>query len=269
MKFQCPAFGTSFDFPAPPQRVISLVSSATETLWALGSGDSLIGVSPYCTRYVPDLCAPVVGDYLQADLEALRALRPDLVLVTLGIQTAFGRRMAEAGLPVFALPLPCSRFGILENQMTLGGILHRVPEARALCSRMEAGFAELMRTAPHIRPRVFAELWFGRHPRSIEGLSFIHDLVELAGGQPLFGHLPGAYPRLELATVAAQQPEIHLLFQEPEYPVDAATLHQERRWNWGPRVIHSTVDRGRNVIHDGPSFLETAQWLRQELLSAR
>jgi len=264
MKIAYPAFGPRFEFSPPPKPVVGLVSSATETLAALGCGDALIGVSPYCSRYVAGLNTPIVGDYLHADLEALKALQPDLLLVTLGIQTDFGRRLAEAGLPVFALPLPCSRFGILENQMTLGGLMQRVPEARALCNEMETAFAELRMKAASTPPRVFVELWFGRHQRTIEGLTFIHDLVELAGGVPLFGHIPGAYPKPDLDAVAELRPDILLLFQEPEYPVDAAALVQARGWNWGPRIIHSTVDRGRNVIHDGPSYLETARWLRDQ-----
>ena len=266
MKITCPAYGTELDFSGPPRRVVSFVSSATETLFALGCGDSVIGVTPYCGRYVEHLSAPVVGDYLKADLQALKDLQPDLVLVTLGVQTAFGRRMARAGLPVYALPLPASRFGILENQMTLGGLMQRVPPARALCSRMEAGFAALMREAPTPRPRVYAELWFGRHLRTIEGLSFIHDLIEVAGGAPLFGAQAGAYPRPDLGAVARLRPDIFLLFQEPEFPVDGERIIHERCWDWRPRIVNSTVAKGFNVIHDGPSFLETAQWLRGELL---
>jgi len=266
VKIDCPAYGTHLDFSEPPRRVVSFVSSATETLFALGCGESVIGVTPYCGRYVENLSAPVVGDYLKADLEALKALRPDLVLVTLGIQMAFGRRMAQAGLPVYALPLPASRFGILENQMTLGGLMQRVPQARALCNRMEAGFAGLMENAPTTRPRVYAELWFGHHLRTIEGLTFIHDLIELAGGEPLFGAIAGAYPRPDLGAVARLRPEVFLVFQEPEYPVDAERLIRERGWDWQPKIVNSTVARGLNVIHDGPSFLETARWLRGELL---
>ncbi len=265
MKIPCPAFGTHLEFSEPPRRVVSFVSSATETLFALGAGDAVIGVTPYCGRYVEDLQAPVVGDYLQADLKALKALEPDLVLVTLGIQTAFGRRMAEAGLPVYALPLPSSRFGILENQLILGGLLQRVPEARALCNGMEAAFAKLKASAPSRRPSVFAELWFGRHQRTIEGLTFIHDLIELAGGEPLFGSQAGAYPAVDLDAVARLRPDVLLLFQEPEHPVDAERLIRDRGWDWKPHVVLSTVDRGRNIIHDGPSCLETARWLRKEL----
>lgn len=266
MRVTCPAFGTVLDLDRPPRRVVSFVSSATETLFELGCGGAVVGVTPYCARYVDGLAAPVVGDYLKADLAALKALEPDLVLVTLGIQTAFGRRLAQAGLPVFALPLPASRHGILENQLTLGGLMHRVPEARALNRRLEAGFAALLADAPAHPLAVFAELWFGRHLRGVGGLTFIHDLIELAGGRPVA--LPGseAYPRLDEATLKTLRPERWILFQEPEFPVDAAALRAQRGWPEGVPVIASTVDKGRNLIHDGPSFLDTARWLKAQLV---
>ena len=264
----CPIYGTKLDFSSPPRRVISFVSSATETLFALGCGDAVIGVTPYCARYVEGLTVPVVGDYLKADLHALLALNPDLVLVTTGIQTAFATRMAEAGLPVFALPLPASRFGILENQITLGGLLHRVGEARVLCTRMEAGFAELIALPTPHRPTVFMEMWCGRHLRGIGGLSFIHDLIELAGGIAVPGPRSEAYPVPDLDAVAKARPEAILFFQEPEYPVDGVALMAQRSWSWGPRIINSTITKGQNIIHDGPSYLDTARWLRGQLQSS-
>lgn len=265
MRVTCPVHGTELVLEAPPRRVLSFVSSATETLFALGCGEAVIGVTPYCARYVADLRAPVVGDYLRADPAALRALAPDLVLVTSGIQAALGRRLAEAGLPVFALPLPASRFGLLENQVVLGGLMHRVAEARALGDRMEAGFAALRAAAPARRPRVFVELWCGRHLRGVGGLSFIHDLVELAGGEPVPAPGPEAYPHPDLDAVKAAKPEAIVLFQEPEHPVDGAALLAERGWDWGPRLIHSDIAKGRNLIHDGPSYLDTARWLQGQL----
>jgi len=251
--------------PTPPRRVVSFVSSATETLFALGCGEALVGVTPYCARYVDNLAVPIAGDYLQADLDHLHRLEPDLVLVTSGIQTAFARRLAAAGLPVHALPLPASRFGILENQITLGGLMHRVAEARDLCTRMEAGFAQLIATAPARRPTVFIEMWCGRHLRGIGGLSFIHDLVELAGGVAVPQVRSEAYPKPDLDAVASLKPDAILFFHEPEFPVDAEALLAERGWNWGPRLISSDITKGRIIIHDGPSYLDTARWLRHQL----
>jgi ABC-type Fe3+-hydroxamate transport system substrate-binding protein len=266
MPVTSPSPAAKWDLATPPRRVISFVSSATETLFALGCGEAAVGVTPYCGRYVEGLQAAIAGDYLKADVEHLRSLEPDLVLVTSGIQAALAHRLAEAGLPLHALPLPASRFGLLENQIALGGLMHRVTEARALCTRMEAGFADLIASAPARRPTVFIEMWCGRHLRGIGGLSFIHDLVELAGGVAIPSARSEAYPVPDLTAVAALRPETILFFQEPEFPVDAASLIAERGWTWGPRIISSDITKGRNIIHDGPSYLDTARWLRQQLL---
>ena len=175
MKAPVPALGTTLALERPAARVVSLVSSATETLFALGAGEAVVGVTPWCARYVPGLAAPVVAEYVAGDPAAIAALRPDLVVATDGVQLPLARRLAAAGLPVYLLPVPRSRAGILENTIALGALAGRLAEARALV--VERGW-----------DRAFA-----------------------------------------------------------------------------PRVAVSTVERGRNLIHDGPSFVETARWLRSEI----
>jgi len=267
VRARCPVLGTELALRGAPARVVSLVSSATETLFAIGAGPAVVGVSPYCARYVPGLRTPVAGEYLDADPEAIRALRPDLVLLTDGVQLPLARRLAAAGLPAFVLPVPHSRFGILENAVALGALAGRVGEARALADRLERECAALSASAPAPRPRAYAELWFGRHARRPGGRSFVHDLLALAGLDHVFGGEADAYASLDPAEAARRRPEWLVLFQEPEYPVDADRLVEERGWQGlvGRRIVRSTVDRGRNLIHDGPSFVETARWLREEV----
>jgi ABC-type Fe3+-hydroxamate transport system substrate-binding protein len=262
-----PALGTALALERPASRVVSLVSSATETLFALGAGDTVVGVTPYCGRYVADLAAPVVADYVSGDPRAIAAARPDLVVATDGVQLPFARRLAAAGLPVFLLPVPRSRAGILENTVALGALVGRVAAARALADALEGACAELVRTAPARRPRAYCELWFGRHVRRPGGLSFVHDLLWLAGLDPVHGGRPDAYEPPDLAEVARLAPEWVVIFSEPEHPVDARALVSERGWDrsFAPRLAVSTVDRGRNLIHDGPSFVDTARWLRAQL----
>jgi iron complex transport system substrate-binding protein len=263
-----PAAGSAFDLAAPARRIVSLVSSATETLAAIGAGEAIAGVSPYCARYVPGLAVPVAGDYVDADPEAIRALEPDLVVVTDGVQLPLARRLAAAGLPAYLLPVPASRFGILENAIRLGALAGRLAEARALCDRLERECAALRADAPARPPRVYAELWFGRHARRPGARSFVHDILLLAGVEHVFGHLVDAYaPPPDPDAVAALRPDAVVVFSEPEYPVDPAALAAERGWDraFSPRLVASTVERGRNLIHDGPSFVETARWLRDAL----
>jgi ABC-type Fe3+-hydroxamate transport system substrate-binding protein len=205
----------------------------------------------------------VVGDYLKADLDGLRALAPDLLLFTAGVQLPLARRCAAAGLPAYALPVPASRFGILENIVTVGALLGDLAPARGLADRMAAAFESLRTAGAGPRPRVYIELWFGRHPRTSGGRTFVHDLVELAGGRNVFGPDPRGYLPLDIPAAAAARPQVALFFSEPEYPVDPLPLIAARGWDAGGglRTIVSTVERGRNLIHDGPSFLETACWL--------
>jgi len=267
MNISCEVLGSSFKLAAAPRRIVSLVSAATETVAQLGGLDRLVGVSPYCSRYVPGLTAPVVGDYVKADIEALLALAPDLLLFTGGVQLPLARRCAAAGLPAYALPIPASRFGILENIVTVGALVDGIEAARALVDRMGADFERLRATRRAVRPRVYVELWFGRHPRTSGGRTFIHDLIELAGGQNIFGSSAQGYLPLDIPAVAAAGPDVVLFFSEPEYPVDPSQLLAQRGWDApaGPRVIASTVDCGRNIIHDGPSFAETARWLAGQI----
>src|SRR5271167_2906253 len=66
---------------APPQRIVSTTPSITEMLYALGLGDRVVGVTRYC-RYPPEAqLKPKIGDYTSPNLEAIAALRPDLVIV--------------------------------------------------------------------------------------------------------------------------------------------------------------------------------------------
>ena len=143
--------------------------------------------------------------------------------------------------------------------------------AQALTARMEREVAALRAVVPTRRPRVYAELWFGRHPRMAGGLTFIHDLIELAGGENIWADVPEGYPKLDLPGVVAARPEIVVLFHEADdHPLDVAAWRRERDWDgqWPFRLVEAGIARGRNLIHDGPSLLETARWLQGELRAA-
>lgn len=269
-RVKCEPIAAFIQMPERPQRVVSLVSGFTEAIHAMGLGSRLAGVSHYCTRYAPVGHLPVAGDYLKIDADKLREIRPDLILMTSGVQLGLARRLAQSGLPVFVLHLPDSLGGILENIRKLGALLGEMDAAHELVERMIAEAAALRALRPAVRPRIYAELWFGRHPRMAGGLSFVHDILELAGGVNVLRSAAAGYLALNLSAVAAAKPEAIVVFsEEDDHPVDVARLMAERGWTgtWPHVVIESGIPRGRNLIHDGPSLLETARWLRGELLA--
>lgn len=263
--------GERIEIPARPRRVVSLVSGLTEAIWAMGLEERIVGVSRYCARYVGIGGRPVAGSYLQIDEAVLAELKPDLVLMTGGVQLGVARKLAAAGWPVYVLPLPESIYGIMENIRRIGALLGELPAALALTDRLERDVGLLRATAPRHRPGVLAELWCGRHVRMVGGLTFIHDLVTLAGGDNIFAAEPEGYLKFDDLAVRARRPDVVVVFwEEDDHVVDVAALLAERGWpgQWPFRVIEAGIQRGRNLIHDGPSLIETARWLRAELAAS-
>lgn len=265
MRVFCETLGVYTELTDHPQRIVCLASSLTEALFEMGCAQRVAGVSAYCSRYIPADNLPVVGDYLRVDEALLQQINPDLILLTTGIQRTLGVRLAQAGYPVYALPLPSSISGVMENLNLLGGLVNEVESARRLRQRWEQQFQTLHLSAPTRRPRVYIELWFGKHLRTVGALSFIHDLVEAAGGDNIFGRDRRAYFVPDLEQVGSLRPDVLLFHTEPDYPVDIAALIEERswhQWNPAPYVVVGTVQKGRNIIHEGPSIVETATWLQ-------
>jgi iron complex transport system substrate-binding protein len=98
------------------------------------------------------------------------------------------------------------------------------------------------------------------------GFTYIHDLVTIAGGDPIFAGKRWGYFIPDLAEVERLRPDVFLLFSESEYPISPRDLLSERGWDLSlkPKIVESTVARGRNLIQEGPSLLETAAWLQNQ-----
>jgi len=267
MKLYCDPLADFVEIPETPRRIVSLASGLTEALVHMGYGDSIVGISEFCPRYTPQLQVPIVGDYLKIDAEKMRAIQPDLILITTGIQRTLARKLHQDGWPVYVLPLPNSLHGILENVMALGALVDDIPAARALTQTWSRLFLNLEADSPAPRPRVYTELWFGKHVRMAGGLTFVHDLIEAAGGENIFGDRRTGYLDLDPKEVERPQPDIFLCFSEPERPVQAMDLQRERGWNYP--FIQADVQPDHNLIHDGPSMMKAAQWLHEQIQKQR
>ncbi len=264
MKVYCDPLGDFVEVPQKPQRVVSLASGLTEALVHMGYAAAIAGISSWCPNFTPDLHVPIVGDYLSVNEEKLRAVNPDLILITTGVQRGLARKLHRAGLPVYVFPLPNSLHGIFENILLLGALVDDLPAARTLIQKWQRSFLELEAQAPDPRPRLYAEIWFGRHVRMAGGLTFIDDLIRVAGGENVFGAVRKGYLSLDLDEAQRRQPEIFLVYSEPEFPVQAVDLCGERGWHIP--VIQADISPGHNIIHDGPSMMLAARWLHEQIL---
>jgi ABC-type hemin transport system substrate-binding protein len=183
------------ELPARPfQRIVSLVPSLSEALVVLGLGDRLVGVTAYCVE-PPGAFEGLarIGGTKDADVEAILALAPDLVIANQEENTArVVGRLAERGVAVWVTYPRSVRAGaeLLCELAELGAS----PEARArvvdpVLAALEA--AESARTAAERagrrRPRVFCAIW--RDPWMTVGAdTYIHDLIELCGGENAFAN---------------------------------------------------------------------------------
>src|SRR5690349_25032286 len=92
--------GREFSFPTAPRRVVSLVPSVTETLFELGAGDSVVGITDFCI-FPPDLALPRLGGTKNPRVEEIRALAPDLVHMNLEENLRRHGDAIEAFAPTF------------------------------------------------------------------------------------------------------------------------------------------------------------------------
>ncbi len=207
--------GREVNVPEHPQRLVSLAPSITETVFALGLGDRLVGDTDYCD-YPPEAkLKPHVGSTLNPSVERIASLSPDLVL---GTPEANRRETADQlerlGIPLYGVTAH-SVEETLRSVADLGQVLGREREARALVEGLQARVRVVEQRVQGLpRPRVLYVVWY--RPLITAGRnSFISDAIRRAGGISVADDLPGEWPRMSLEEVVRRDPEV-ILFPEAE-----------------------------------------------------
>lgn len=193
-----------------PRRILSLVPSVTELLFDLGAGDRVAGRTDYCISPEGSCSIPSVGGPKTVDLEAVAALRVDLVLANaeenrreqvealiargFRVHVAFPRTIAEAAAFV----------------RDVGALVERRTEAEAFAADLETSMASP--PAPPVRCACL--IW--KHPyMTVSRETLTSALLAAAGAQNVFAERPERYPRIGLEELATARPEVVLLPSEP------------------------------------------------------
>jgi iron complex transport system substrate-binding protein len=197
--------GRTFDFHRAPRRVVSLVPSLTETLFDLGAGDDVAGITDFCI-FPADIDKPRVGGTKNPRIEEVRALAPDLVYVNLEENLERHAQAIEAFAPVFVTE-PKTVDDVVELITTLGAIHHRVERANELRK-------DLAKERGHVASFTFAVPIWKKPWMWCGGDTYVSNLVESIGGRNVL-HDEKRYPSLDLEHVLALRPEIVFLPDEP------------------------------------------------------
>ncbi len=168
--------------PPHPRRVVCLTEETTETLYRIGAGDLVVGVSGFTMRPPAARQKPKVSTFLDADFDRILELRPDLVLGFSDLQADLAAELARRGVAVHLFNQR-SVAEILQSIRTVAGLVGRHDEGDRLALALTANLDRLADAAPVRRPRVFFEEW---PDPLISGIRWVSELVELVGGDPLF-----------------------------------------------------------------------------------
>jgi iron complex transport system substrate-binding protein len=197
--------------PARPyERIVCLTEETTETLYLLGEGDRIVGVSGYTVRPPEARKKPKVSAFITAKTDKILALEPDLVLAFSDLQADICATLIRAGLTVVCFNQR-SVAEILRMIETVGALAGVPEKGRALAAELRSGLHAVREEASRLprRPRVFFEEW---HDPIISGIRWVGELIEIAGGEELFPELR-AYPDakrriLDPNEVARRNPEL-------------------------------------------------------------
>jgi len=200
-------YGREVALAAPAQRVVSLAPHLTELMYAAGAGARLVGALEYSDYPAEAKALPRVGSEASIDLEALVALRPDLMIAWPNAGSARAvERIAALGIPVFRSE-PRELEDIARTMETLGRLAGTQAPAGAAARTFRERAARIERRyAQRARVRVFYQVW-DRPLVTVNGDHVISKVMRLCGGENVMAALPALAPEIDRESVLRADPE--------------------------------------------------------------
>lgn len=205
--------GRPFPLPArTPERIVSLAPNVTETLFALGLGDRVAGVTRFCDYPAETAGIRKIGGLVDPNIEVVRSLDPGLVVAFRGNPLRLVERMAKLGLPVFVCDVGEGLEAVAPFVERLGRVTRTEERAAALAAglrrRLEAVDAALRGVAA--RPKVFV-LLHGQGLWTSGGESYVDDLIARAGGTNVAAALPKKWALYKRERIVEDDPDVVLV----------------------------------------------------------
>jgi iron complex transport system substrate-binding protein len=241
-----------------PTRIVCLTEETTETLYLLGEGDRVVGISGYTVRPPEARQKPKVSSFLHARYEQIEALEPDLILTFSDLQAEITNDLVKRGYPVFTFNQR-SVAEILQMIRMLGAMVGVADRATALADELAEGLEHIRTAAARFptRPRVYFEEW--DNPL-ISGIRWVDELVEIAGGEPLFPHLRAA--RLAKDRIVTDEQVIAgapgvIIGSWCGKPVRKERIAARPGWDRIPAVQHHRIFEVKStyILQPGPASL--------------
>src|SRR5712691_6776251 len=241
-----------------PERIVCLTEETTETLYLLGQGERIVGVSGYTVRPLEARRKPKVSAFINAKFDKIAALEPDLVLAFSDLQADLVAELVRRGIAVVTFNQRTVA-DILQMIAMLGGLVGCQQEAERLADRLEMNLDRIRESASRFpgRPRVFFEEW---DDPLISGIRWVEELVEIAGGTPIFPELANASLArdriVDPAEVARRDPQV-VLASWCGKKMRKATIQSRTGWNAVSAVRDDRIFEIKStyILQPGPASL--------------
>ncbi len=241
-----------------PSRIVCLTEETTETLYLLGQGDRIVGVSGYTVRPPEARLKPKVSAFINAKFDKIVGLTPDLVLAFSDLQADLCAELVRRGMNVVVFNQR-SVAEILQMIAMLGGLIGCQQEAEQLADRLSADLDRIAESASRFprRRRVFFEEW---DEPLISGIRWVEELVAIAGGTPIFPELSTAGLAKDrivaAAEVARRDPEV-IFASWCGKKVKKATIRSRPGWDATAAVRDDRIFEIKStyILQPGPASL--------------
>jgi iron complex transport system substrate-binding protein len=241
-----------------PQRIVCLTEETTETLYLLGAGDRVVGVSGYTARPPEARQKPRVSAFISARFDKITALEPDLILAFSDLQADIAAELIRRGFTVVTFNQRTIA-DILRMVRMLGGLVGLTDRAEALAGELERGLADIRASASRFprRPRTFFEEW---DDPLISGIRWVEELVAIAGGDPIFpelAHAALAKDRIvDPARVLEAAPDV-ILASWCGKKVNKSRIAARDGWSAVPAIASGNVYEIKStvILQPGPASL--------------
>lgn len=249
--------GIAITLPDAPRRIVSLLPSLTESVCELGACARLVGVDRYSNYPAAVRALPQVGGGIDPSIEAIVALRPDVVLLS---RATRGVAQLEAlGLKVVALE-PKNSADVRRVLDTLG-LLLGVPDAQRIWRDIDAGVAAAARGLPPSARATSVYFEVNRGPYAAGASSFLGELLQRLGARNIVGPELGPFPRINPEFVVRADPDVIMvgamnapgMAQRPGW-ANLRALRQDR-------LCIYTADESDVLVRPGPRMAEAARLL--------
>jgi ABC-type Fe3+-hydroxamate transport system substrate-binding protein len=210
--------GFRVELAEPPRRIVSLVPSWTETLFALGAGGRVVGATRFCVEPADRIGAiPKIGGTKNPDLHAIGELAPDLVIANAEENRREDveqiRAQGIAVLTTYPRTIPAA----VKSMLDIGRAIACEAEAGALAREITLTVSAIETAVgvwAKLRIRVFCPIW--KNPwMSFNADTYAHDVLRMMGYNNVFASAGERYPMTTVAEALERRPDIVILPDEP------------------------------------------------------